>query len=433
MDWRKIQHDLALAMGSQLLQKLTGLVVIMLLARHFDKAVMGRFFLAGALATLLAMATELGVNRHLMRRAAQHQDDALTALGQVLALRLPLMLVGYAVMALAVFLIEPGLTVPVLLTSLYVLLQEYYYSFASFMLGLGRVGMRLVSMLIGQVLTVGLVVLAVAMEAGLAAVLAAYGVANLVMVLLTATIVRRRIGPFPLRWDRDAAAGIVREALPFFLLGVLGTIHFKVDSLMLGVLRGYEQVATYEAAYKFLEVSRFMVRPAAMIFFPLCSALAARGDWTTYRLVLRKLVRTTGALGLAMAGGVLVTAGWLMALVFGPAYGESAVVLRILFLAVPMVYLGFVATFVAPSLNLERRAVPVTGACLLLNVGLNVLMIPPMGARGAAWATLVSETVLATWLFAMIAGRLVALRRAPAAGPAAAEVALPSPEGGRRA
>ena len=433
MDWRKIQNDLALAMGSQLLQKLTGLVVIMVLARHFDKAVMGRFFLAGALATLLAMATELGVNRHLMRQAAQHADDALAALGQVLALRLPLMLAGYAAMALVVFLIEPELTVPVLLTSLYVLLQDYYYSFSSLMLGLRRVGMRLVSMLIGQVLTVALVILAVAMGAGLTLVLVAYVVANFAMVLLTAALVRQRIGPFSLHWNRPAFGRILREALPFFLLGVLGTIHFKVDSLMLGLLRGYEQVATYEAAYKFLEVSRFIVRPAAMIFFPLCSEMAARGDWATYRLVLRRLVNTTGALGLAMAGGVLLAAGWLVTLVFGPAYGESEAVLRILFLAVPMVFFGFVAGFVAPSLNLERRAVSATGACLLLNVALNLLMIPSLGARGAAWATLVSETILAAWLFAMIAARLGALRHLPAHAPAAAGPVLPNSEGGRRA
>lgn len=431
MDWRKIQYDLALAMGSQLLQKLAGLVVLMVLARHLDKAVMGQFFLAGALATLLALATELGVNRHLMRSAAQHPDDALWALGQVLALRLPLMLIGYATMSLVVFLVEPGLTVPVLLTSLYVLLQDYYYSFSSLMLGLRRVGMRLVSMLIGQVLTVALVLFAVARGAGLTQVLVAFVAANVAMVTLTAMLIRRRIGPFALHWDRQAAGRIVREALPFFLLGVLATIHFKIDSLMLGLLRGYEQVATYEAAYKFLEVSRFLVRPAAMIFFPVCSEVAARGDWVTYRLVFRRLVTTTGALGLAMAGGVLVAAGWLVALVFGPAYGESAAVLRILFLAVPMVYLGFVAGFVAPSLDLERRAVPATGACLLLNVALNLVMIPRLGARGAAWATLVSETVLAAWLLAMIAARLGALRRSPARGTAATGPALPDPEGGR--
>jgi O-antigen/teichoic acid export membrane protein len=410
MDWRKIQQDLALAMGSQLLQKLTGLVVIMVLVRHLDKAVMGQFFLAGVLTTFLALATELGVNRHLMRRAAQEPKDALTALGQVLVLRLPLMLVGYALLVGAVFVVQRELTVPVLLTGLYVLLQEYYYTFSSLMLGLRRVGMRLLSMLIGQSLTVALVLLAVALGAGLAAVLLAYVIANLAMVVLTAVLIRRKIGPFPLRVEAPEAWRIVQQSLPFFLLGVLGTIHFKVDSLMLGLLRGYEQVATYEAAYKVLEVSRFVVRPAAMIFFPLCSEVAARGDWHTYRLVLRKLVATTGALSLAMAGGVLIVAGWVVSLVYGPDYAESSAVLRILFLSVPAVYLGFVASFLAPSLNLERRAVTVTGACLLLNVVLNLFWIPGLGARGAAWATLVSETVLAAWLLGMIATKLTALQ-----------------------
>ncbi len=411
MDWRKIKLDLMMALGSQLLQKLAGFVVLMVLARHLDKGVMGRFFLAGTLATFLALATELGVNRHLMRGVAQRPDRALAALGHVLALRLPFMLIGYGVMAGAVFLLKRELTIPVLLTSLYVLIQDYGYSFTSLMLGLRRVAMRMMITLIGQVLTVALVLGAVAMDAGLTTVLLGYVTANVVILVLTVVLVQRNIGRFTLDWRWPEAWQIVRESLPFFLLSVLGVIHFKVDSLMLGILRDYEQVATYDAAYKFLEVSRFVVRPAAMVFFPLCSAVAARRDWPAYERLMRKLVTVSGGIGLATAGIMLIVSGWVVRLVFGDAYGGSVAVVRILYLAVPSVFLGFVATFLAPSLHLERRAVQVTAGCLMLNVALNALVIPRHGAQGAAWTTLATETLLAGWLLVLVARRLNALKR----------------------
>jgi O-antigen/teichoic acid export membrane protein len=282
MNWRKIQVDLTMALSSQLLQKLAGFAVVMVLARYLDKVVMGQFFMAGTLALFLALSTELGVNRHLMRGVAQQPDQALAALGHVLALRLPLMVIGYVLMTGAVFLFKRELTIPVLLTSLYMLIQDYGYSLGSLILGLGRVGLCIAIAFIGQVLTVGLVLGAVAIDARLTTVLLAYVAANVVLIVLTLELVRRKIGPFRLDWQFNEAKRIVRESLPFFLLGVLGVIHFKVDSVLLGFLRGYEQVATYEAAYKFMEVSRFVVRPAAMVFFPLCSAVAARRDWPAY-------------------------------------------------------------------------------------------------------------------------------------------------------
>jgi len=419
MDWRKIKLDLLMAMGSQLLQKLAGFVVLMVLARHLDKGVMGQFFLAGTLATFLALATELGVNRHLMRGVAQQPARALAALGHVLALRLPLMLIGYGVMAGAVFLLKRELTIPVLLTSLYVLIQEYSYSFGSLMLGLRRVAMRMVTTLIGQSLTVALVLGAVAMDAGLTTVLLGYVTANVVMIVLTVVLVRRNIGPFTLDWRLPEAWQIVRESLPFFLLSVLGVIHFKVDSLMLGILRDYQQVATYDAAYKFLEVSRFVVRPAAMVFFPLCSALAAQRDWPAYERVMRKLLMVSGGSGLAAAGIMMIVSGWVVSLVFGGAYADSVAVLRILYLAVPSVFLGFVATFLAPALHLERSAVQATGGCLMLNIALNALVIPRHGAPGAAWATLATETILAGWLLGLIGLRLDALKRGLVLAPVA--------------
>jgi O-antigen/teichoic acid export membrane protein len=426
MDWRKIKLDLTMALGSQLLQKLAGFVVLMVLARHLDKGVMGQFFLAGTLATFLALATELGVNRYLMRSSAQRPDEALVALGHVLALRLPLMLIGYVVLAAAVFVLQRELTVPVLLTSLYVLLQEFGYTFSALMLGLGRVAMRTVTTLIAQVLTVALVLGAVALNAGLTAVLVVFVAANVVTIALTVVLVRRRIGPFRLDWPHTEARAIVRESLPFFLLSVLGVIHFKVDSLMLGILRDYEQVATYEAGYKFLEVSRFVVRPAAMVFFPLCSALAARQDWPAYEQVMRKLLVVSGGIGMATAAVMLIASAWIVQLVFGDAYIGSVPVVRILYLAVPSVFLGFVASFLAPSLHLERSAVRITSACLLLNIALNALVIPRHGAEGAAWATLATETLLAVWLLGLVGQRVQGLKRGESAPPLVGSTPMPA-------
>src|SRR5262249_29495773 len=45
--------------------------------------------------------------------------------------------------------------------------------------------------------------------------------------------------------------------------------------------------------------------------------------------------------------------------------------------------------------TLVRRLPLITGAALVVNIGLNLVLIPRMGNRGAAWSTLGTEAILA--------------------------------------
>ena len=51
---------------------------------------------------------------------------------------------------------------------------------------------------------------------------------------------------------------------------------------------------------------------------------------------------------------------------------------------------------------MERYYAAIAGFSALLNIGLNFWLIPVYGAMGAAWATLVTEGVLAVFLLARI-------------------------------
>jgi O-antigen/teichoic acid export membrane protein len=117
-----------------------------------------------------------------------------------------------------------------------------------------------------------------------------------------------------------------------------------------------------------------------------------------------------------------VAAGLIVRLVWGAAYGDTAAVLRILYLAVPPLYLGFIATFLAGALHREGAAARVLALCLAANVALNLFAIPRWGPLGAAWTTLITETLAASWILWLVYG---ALRAKAASG--VAEPASPSP------
>lgn len=395
MDWPKIRRDLCWATGYQLASKLVGYVVLLILIRYLSQGRMGEFFFAVTLASFVAMIGELGTNQHLVRMISAQPEKALELLSRVVMVRLPFMSLAFLLINGFALIFKPGIAPTILLASIYVLLREAYYSFGAFFVGLRRVAHRVLTALLSQVLLLGGIVFLVAMQAGLSAILWCYIAAHGVTIVVSLWVVRSRFGAVELRWDRTEIREILRGSFPLFLLTFLGLMHFKVDTLMLGLLQPFSAVAVYESAYKFLEASRSLVWPGVMIFFPVCASLASRGAWATLSALSRRLLLIATAMATVAMVLVLLTADWVIPLLFGARYVDSVPVLRILFLAAPALFVALVATYLASAMSVERPVVTILLASLALNVGLNAVLIPAWGPTGAAWATLGSESLLA--------------------------------------
>jgi O-antigen/teichoic acid export membrane protein len=110
----------------------------------------------------------------------------------------------------------------------------------------------------------------------------------------------------------------------------------------------------------------------------------------------------TALAGTVVAVGVAMVAPWVMPAVWGPEYGDSGPVLRVLYLSLPMLWIGLVGSFLAAALGRERAAALGQGLSLAINLGMNALIIPVLGATGAAWTTLVTQAALALWLVLLV-------------------------------
>ena len=396
---------------AEVLTKLLGYVVLATLARVFSPSAMGELFFAIAFASIFGMLAEMGTGRYLIRRVAERPSDGLRDLSEVLSLRVPAAALGLLVLNGAALIFMPERATILFLTSVYVLVGDLYYVFGAFFVGLRRIRARVVTGLIEPSLLVVVVLLAVHAQWGLEAVLVGYVAAGLARVLVSAMAVRFMVGAFKPSPVPAAMGRVAKESFPFFLLAFLGLALLKVDTLMILFFRTPEEVAHYEGAYKFLEISRFAVRSASMVFFPRCAQLAAAGRWVELQHLIRRLFAVATAAGVLVGIAVLALAPVMVPLVWGDAYDPSIPVLRILFLGLPALYVTFIGTFVAQALRLERKAVTVLIAGITLNIGLNVVAIPRLGAEGAAWTSVGTELLLATSLAALVFSRVAAVRR----------------------
>lgn len=163
------------------------------------------------------------------------------------------------------------------------------------------------------------------------------------------------------------------EAGEMLAIGLLGTLHFRVDSLLLAYLRGPEEVGRYSLAYRFYEAGLLLPTAAISVLLPRVA---------TGRLPRRRILAflaTHGGIAVLLALLVNGIAGPLLRLPFGPAYAAAAPMLRLL-------------AWPGPSSSPGGARDGIGAAA---NLALHLLLIPRLGGLGAALTTGLSTALIA--------------------------------------
>ena len=195
---------------------------------------------------------------------------------------------------------------------------------------------------------------------------------------------------------RTNTAPEVRELL-FFSLPLLGVAMLQMitvwtDTLMLGGLRSSAEVGLYSAAHPLSGFISFPLGVMLLIYMPITSGLYADGLIPEIRRNFSILTKWLCSATLPLFLILFLFPETVLSLLFGANYAPAANALRIL-------SLGFMinnllgpngATLVA--LGESRFMMWATLVTAVLNVGLNVALIPPFGIEGAAIASISAIT-----------------------------------------
>ncbi|MFL5885207.1 MAG: polysaccharide biosynthesis C-terminal domain-containing protein, partial [Thermoleophilaceae bacterium] len=231
----------------------------------------------------------------------------------------------------------------------------------------------------------GLVIL---LDGGFGFVVATYTVGAFVTALVPLLFAR---GGVPLRPRRERALWrtMLRAALPQSAVLIVGTVYFRLDLILVSVLSTGTQTALYGLGYKVIESLLWLPGLLMFTLFP----EIARQDLGSGRL--RELIQTAfSAIQLILLPLVVVLVGFapeIVQIVGGGKYAGAATVLRLLAISMALGYFNVIFGLSMASLGQQWRLLRVLVASLVVKVGLNLILIPADGARGAAIALAVSE------------------------------------------
>tara|TARA_Y100001968_G_C19448112_1_gene766615 strand:- start:4137 stop:5444 length:1308 start_codon:yes stop_codon:yes gene_type:complete len=186
------------------------------------------------------------------------------------------------------------------------------------------------------------------------------------------------------------AKSLLAKSLPCLISSISIVIFMRSDQLMIQWILGPAELARYSIAVRAAE---------CIYFFPviLCTTYYPRlkGNLKNYynNFTLQALYKTSWILGISMTLISIYILPFLVVIFFGDKYISSQSILVILAPASFMVCSGSASSCWLKCMNLEKVIAIHSIFGALLNVTLNIYLIPKTGISGAAIATSISYIV----------------------------------------
>jgi O-antigen/teichoic acid export membrane protein len=382
-------RNTALIMAARVASRLLALVTVLIVIRHLQPAGYGRFNDVVNLAALATVFLDAGFNTLFQREAARRPALLSHYLSRLATGRL-----AFALLALGVFsglLALTGRLEYLLPAYALMVLTSYSNLLRGALYAVQRLGFEAIAIILESLVLLGLVLYGVVSDRGVAYFLWAYAAQYGFDCLYFLVVLHwRRIAR--IRWALDPVFIVnwLVQGLPFAATFVITTIYFKIDVPLLDLIRGDYETGLYGAAYKPFEALLFLPMSMLQVVFPVL-AVAHRGAEGRLTWAVQRFYKALILLGWPISVGTFVLAGPLLPLYQYPA---SEPALRILALGIGFMFAS--NTFIG-ALNAIDRQLTFTWAALgsmVVNVGLNLILIPAFGYLGASWATVLTEVAL---------------------------------------
>jgi O-antigen/teichoic acid export membrane protein len=390
---RPVKNFLFLLFGNGIRWVLSFFVTVYL-AKVLGAAGFGKLSFAFSIFAYAVLLSDLGLTILGTRQIAQRKDKPDEITSNILSLRFILAIIAFAVLLLFSLFFPMERETRVLL-SLYSFSIFFYALYLDwFFRGREKMANISISSIITQVIYVALVFAFIRQRADIIRIpfLWFAGIGSGTAFLLIMFYLRNHRLKFRMNFP------LLKLSIPLGIAAIMNQVYFHFDLITIGFIKGETPVGLYNAGFKLITFLLSVDTAFAWVYFPMVSRF-----FTESKEKLKKLVFTGTKLiflfvtPLAFGGTLL--AERIIILIYGAEFSGAVTAFRILIWAIPLTSVQTIFAFGLLGCHREKKYSLGMVIGTVLNVLLNVLLIPRFGIAGAAVATIFSEIVMLTVMF----------------------------------
>ena len=204
--------------------------------------------------------------------------------------------------------------------------------------------------------------------------------------------IKQKLNLFNWRPKLDLAKKLLSDSWPLMLSGIAITIYMKIDQVMIKNMLDAKAVGNYAVAVKLSEVWLFIPMAITNSLFP-AIINAKKISEKLYHERLQKLYDLMTWLSIGISLPIMLLSTKIIELLFGIQYQEAAGVLKIYVWAGVFGFLGVASSQYLLAENYIKIEALRTVIGAIVNIILNIVLIPIYKIQGAAIATVISYFV----------------------------------------
>ena len=387
------------------------LILLILAARYLGDEEYGKFSFAFAFVALFEVLADLGLKEYLLRESARKKDRTIILVGNGITAKIILSgVTAILLVTVSSFMsIEQDVRIVIYLLTFSALLKSYKLLFRSIFIGHEQFKLEAIVVLIERVILLVLGVIVLVMGWGLILFAIVFMISGFISLISVIAFYNHYIGKLKIIWDFSYVKNMVKNSLPFGMTAAAFMIYFRVDTVMLSMLKNDAEVGWYNAAYRLIEGLIVLPTIIYYVLFPRLSVLHEAAAESVLKLS-QMACKYTIAIALLIVFLGMITGEKLILLIYGKEYVNSVGSWRILLMGVTFMFLWSVFVVILNSTN--RPQIPFMGVLVgsATNIILNLFLIPKYGYIGTSVSTVASEIVLFCFLLVALSRNGFALK-----------------------
>ena len=397
---QRIAKNTAVLTIANIANTIIGLFFIMYVARYLGAGGFGILSLALAFTAIFGVFTDMGLGTLTIREVARDKSLAQKYLRNIAVLKIILVIATFGLIALTINQLGyPEQTINVVyLIALSVVFNAFSLMFYSIFQAYQRMEFVMIGRILNSVLLLAGALFVISRGLSVTAFASLYLLAGVVTLGCNSIVSTWKFAKPKIEIDFGFWKETLEQAWPLGLVGIFSTIYFWVDSVMLSLMQGDEVVGWYNVAYRLAAVLLFIPGAYFSSVFPVMSKFYVSSK-ESLKSIYEKSVKYMVIIAVPIGVGTSLLADKIILLIFGAEYSHSIIALQILIWSTVFIFvsLGFAHLF--NSLNRQIIVAKVTGSCALLNVLLNVILIPRYSYIGASITTVMTEFIALSLVF----------------------------------
>lgn len=380
---------------SQVVASICGFIWTILITRYLGVTNYGIFGFATSLTGMLAVTVDFGISNHIVRHVSTDNDSAPKYLGNVIPLK-SIFAVGTFILSLIILILlksdEITITVTLLLT-IEIIIKSFIGLFNGSFQAFEEAKYQGIANTILSIILLIFILISIFTDLGIYGISISYIFANLITLAYLYCTFTKRITSPKFEFDVEFCKNTTLKSIPFAIIGILFSIYYSIDSVMLTNLVGNYATGIYTAASRLILVLTIFYSVYGAVVFPLMSKFY-ENDAKLLLISFEKSIKYLMLILIPIATATMFYSLDIIQLIYGHEYDASSSVISILIWTVCLLFISGPSNNLLTASHKEVTVTKIYAIAAIFNIVTNFILIPYLSYNGAAITTVLSDILI---------------------------------------